>query len=1132
MTALTEIKNIMRFAAVMLLVAAVSSCLDDTEIYDCGDEPLGRVLRLSLSPTQTRAGDNHFGDDPYAEEGSSLQEEKINRVSLFFFSNEKDTGASPFFSYETTIDETTMADLTVKIPIDLIGNFADNRAYVYALANLPEIGSDKITVDTERHTVNGKPASLANLQSVWVKEERFAQAGMPGNFVMRGDGTVTLEQNSGGNATVSGYILLERLASKVRLFAGIEETIYLDENGKTIYRLEGETDAEWNARLKKETVEIWDSEPINVNGETNVSLYFYNLTTRGRIDGYLGDGKTENKSTLLGYADIDRREELKDVVRKLNLNVNLNDYKEESTPPFRETYPYTHATAYYSYPNEWDSSDFSEQHRTYVILSIPWSRRSNNDPSADSNNPDHDLYQVCYYQIPVNALAKNEVEKDRLAPNTYYRIKINIGMLGAKDFGTPLEVDASYEALDWTTAAVEVNIKNRRYLVVNQKEWTMNNVWTLEVPFSSSHEVEVEACYVNYFRYNDIWGTADNTDGEHNATEFSEWLLAAQGDRTKGYPGLSGGQNGEGLIKAREFTSGRDVPADREEKIGELTLDRTNVFGVEYRTQNIEIISHQETFSDEQQLYYKKKYFYDDIVNNYLYYVGHEHPKTYQLEYIECPVEDKFEMTKDINGDTIGIYSQKKAWDIYKDTYGMDSIYTCEIDHEKGVIRFKHPLVWWEEVRGRSEDYDVIPGRTTTGIYIWDFRNLYWLREKTEYKTYIYKNSLKYYRPVLSKFGDYLRDEFSRCEIVIKIKHKDWTGDDDLYRETVHITQYPAVYVQESHNYGNVSTSSSYNGEGNYSGGNEYVRINGLKTYDGSSTGYWEINGDGALGVTNSMTRYNGTNMNPNMYVVSISQLSEEDEVLFDLGDPRSLTNNINLSDVSLGQTPSNNLASNNETDATKPWASWEMKYSPYDSNRDGAITNKSPISAPSWLNGVKGNNRQLAYYYPTDETVEGAAGSKENFVAPVIRIASSFGKIQQLDKFEARRRCASYQEAGRPAGRWRLPTKAEVKYVAQLSAEGKIPILFGLMGREARYWTSTGIVRVDVNLNVSEVSSKNGDEAVRCVYDDWYWKKDNGEPDLAPGGPLEKDFYWGDRPKDNTQTSVQSLVRSLINKK
>ena len=113
------------------------------------------------------------------------------------------------------------------------------------------------------------------------------------------------------------------------------------------------------------------------------------------------------------------------------------------------------------------------------------------------------------------------------------------------------------------------------------------------------------------------------------------------------------------------------------------------------------------------------------------------------------------------------------------------------------------------------------------------------------------------------------------------------------------------------------------------------------------------------------------------------------------------------------------------------------------------------------------------------------------NIIAPAFKIASSWGKTLPLSFEQAEKRCASYQENGYPAGRWRIPTEAEVAYVIKLSEDGKIPQLF-----DDAYWTSSG---------TSYGTSSQG-TAVRCVYDVWYWG-DQKEGDAANN---YESFYWG----------------------
>ena len=98
--------------------------------------------------------------------------------------------------------------------------------------------------------------------------------------------------------------------------------------------------------------------------------------------------------------------------------------------------------------------------------------------------------------------------------------------------------------------------------------------------------------------------------------------------------------------------------------------------------------------------------------------------------------------------------------------------------------------------------------------------------------------------------------------------------------------------------------------------------------------------------------------------------------------------------------------------------------------------------------------------------------------------MASSYGVCNEAMKYsDAEKRCAAYQEDGYPAGRWRVPTQAEVKYVMQLSALEIIPVLFN---NGSNYWSAQGVVEND-NGEFSTVPNTSS-AYVRCVYDIWYW--------------------------------------------
>lgn len=136
--------------------------------------------------------------------------------------------------------------------------------------------------------------------------------------------------------------------------------------------------------------------------------------------------------------------------------------------------------------------------------------------------------------------------------------------------------------------------------------------------------------------------------------------------------------------------------------------------------------------------------------------------------------------------------------------------------------------------------------------------------------------------------------------------------------------------------------------------------------------------------------------------------------------------------------------------------------------------------------------------------------GTKKNevndMISPVFKIASSWGAVNtaSLTYNAAVTRCASYQENGYPAGRWRIPTQAEIRYIVSLSEQRKIPTLFG-----GNYWASSGnYYSTDENDFVS--SNRDTKCVVRCVYDVWYWgdKKINEVSQKYDN----EDFVWGDK--------------------
>ena len=109
--------------------------------------------------------------------------------------------------------------------------------------------------------------------------------------------------------------------------------------------------------------------------------------------------------------------------------------------------------------------------------------------------------------------------------------------------------------------------------------------------------------------------------------------------------------------------------------------------------------------------------------------------------------------------------------------------------------------------------------------------------------------------------------------------------------------------------------------------------------------------------------------------------------------------------------------------------------------------------------------------------------------ISPAYKIASSYGKTTTVTYENAVRRCASYQENGYPAGRWRIPTKTEIEFVVNRSTGGDIPTLF-----DGGYWASNGQYYSTTNgwKGTDGSITSNDEHYVRCVYDVWYWGNEN----------------------------------------
>lgn len=162
-----------------------------------------------------------------------------------------------------------------------------------------------------------------------------------------------------------------------------------------------------------------------------------------------------------------------------------------------------------------------------------------------------------------------------------------------------------------------------------------------------------------------------------------------------------------------------------------------------------------------------------------------------------------------------------------------------------------------------------------------------------------------------------------------------------------------------------------------------------------------------------------------------------------------------------------------------------------YDINNNTGANSTSRTTAED----ASGDNTLTGYR----ATISGAGS--ENLVAPSFIMASSYGAYDGqttnlYSETSAKYRCAAYQEAGYPAGRWRLPTPAELQVVGRLCSEGKLGNIFY---NNYTYVSSNGIYTY--NSGSFTKASGSASRSVRCVYDIWYWEDKCANP---------SQFIWG----------------------
>ena len=291
---------------------------------------------------------------------------------------------------------------------------------------------------------------------------------------------------------------------------------------------------------------------------------------------------------------------------------------------------------------------------------------------------------------------------------------------------------------------------------------------------------------------------------------------------------------------------------------------------------------------------------------------------------------------------------------------------------------------------------------------------------------------------------------------------------DEILTEDVKIVIYPAIYIvgDASRKY-SIFVNGYYNK--NNSGGNSLGYLSIAEQQVGKAAGddaniYMHVITISAFNKNNNKFAYNNNKNKDTEYII---------------GDPRQ-------------RTPS--------------------KFGVPDINNTADVNTVNPATdtkISGWIKAtdVNGTVRNLKDYYPT----ESKEANSYQIIAPKFRISSKLGGYSHSSPLGAAYRCASYQEDGFPAGRWRLPTTAEVLYIVELQRLGKIQQLFF---NSTTYLSATDRIATDNNNNYTLTTGHVGvnTASVRCVYDEWYWgSKREAIANSAYNNCGGYQFTWGD---------------------
>lgn len=152
---------------------------------------------------------------------------------------------------------------------------------------------------------------------------------------------------------------------------------------------------------------------------------------------------------------------------------------------------------FYSYPTSWNEESDNEP---YMMLQMNWGVQSGSDID----------YHAYYYRIPVNRKFMDGNGDLALERNNAYLINLELGVLGSTDPGQVVTLTSEYEIMDWGELPINTEVRDYKYLIVDEDVVNIYNKQSGSVDFKSSDNVTVQILSITRPNYKDIEATTDN----------------------------------------------------------------------------------------------------------------------------------------------------------------------------------------------------------------------------------------------------------------------------------------------------------------------------------------------------------------------------------------------------------------------------------------------------------------------------------------------------------------------------------------------------------------------------------------------------------------------------------------------